>query len=215
MYTPGSFREQELSKLHALMRRYSFAVMFSQHEGVPVATHVPFLVDETRGENGTLIAHIARANPHWKMFDKDTEVLVVFQGPHAYISPSYYVDQETVPTWNYAAVHVYGTPLLVHDPAALRPMVNALVEVHETAIHSPWDRRLAEPEMDIDLQAIVGIEISIRRIEGKYKFNQNRSLDDQKGVIHALEHSHDPMERDVAAIIRENVQRIENTQQSG
>lgn len=215
MYTPGSFRERELPKLHALMRRYNFAVMFSQHEGVPVATHLPFLVDETRGEHGTLVAHIARANPHWKKFNEQTEVLVVFQGAHAYISPSYYTNQATVPTWNYAAVHVYGMPVLVHDPAALRPIVDTLVEIHETAIHSSWDRGLAEPEMDIDLQAIVGIEIPIRRMEGKYKFNQNRSLADQMGVIRALEHSPDPMERDVAAIMWENVQRAEGAKQDG
>lgn len=209
MYTPGSFRERELGALHALIRRYNFAVMFSQHDGVPTATHLPFLLDETRGEYGTLIAHIARANPQWKKFDEHTEVLVVFQGPHAYISPSYYADQATVPTWNYAAVHVYGVPVLVHEPVALRPMVDALLDSHETAVHSQWDRSLAEPDMYSDLQAIVGIEIPIRRVEGKWKFNQNRSLDDQKGVVAALEGSGDSLEREVAAIMRENIKRTE------
>lgn len=205
MYIPGSFRQTDLAVLHAMIEQYNFAIMFSQHDGLPYATHLPFLLDPSRGEYGTLIAHIARANPHWKKIDAATEVLIVFQGPHSYISPSWYQEQESVPTWNYVAVHAYGTPVMIHEPSAIRPIVDKLVDVHETAIQSPWDRSLAEPDMDTDLRAIVGLEIPIRRLEGKFKLNQNRSQEDQAGVIRALEHSDDPMQREIAEIMRGNL----------
>jgi transcriptional regulator len=207
MYIPGSFRQTSNAVLYDVIRQYNFAIMFSQHEGVPHATHLPFLFDENRGEYGTLMAHIARVNPHWKKMDENTEVLVVFQGPHSYISPSWYSRQETVPTWNYVAVHAYGTPTLIHEPSVLRPLVDKLVDIHETAIDSPWDRSLAEPDMDADLRAIVGLEIPIQRLEGKFKLNQNRSREDQAGVIRALEHSSDPMQQKMAEIMRENLEK--------
>lgn len=207
MYIPASNRMTDIAVLHTLMRRYNFAVLFSQHDGVPHATHLPFLFDESRGDHGTLIAHMARANPHWKAMTDTTEALVVFQGPHAYISPSWYREQETVPTWNYAAVHAYGTPVIVHEPTALRHIMDALVDVHETAVGSTWDRSLAEAGMEINLRAIVGLEIPIRRLEGKFKFNQNRSREDQAGVVAALERSGDQLDRETAAIMRENLER--------
>lgn len=210
MYIPGSFRQTDTAVLHEMIQRYNFAVMFSQHEGVPYATHLPFLLDENRGEYGTLTAHIARANPHWKTMTESTEVLVVFQGAHSYISPSWYAQQEAVPTWNYVAVHAYGTPVIIHEPSALRPIVDKLVDIHETAIHSTWDRSLAESHMGVDLRAIVGLEIPIRRLEGKFKLNQNRSLADQAGVIRAMEHSTDPMQREIAEIMRENLEKNKN-----
>lgn len=206
MWTPRPFRQEDVQTLHALMRRHNFAVLFSQADGRPYATHLPFMIDENRGPYGTLVGHMARANPHWKRFDDATQVLVVFQGPHAYISPSWYEDQVTVPTWNYAAVHAYGIPRLIHEPERLRPMVGELTRLHETAVGSTWDLDQAKPVMDTELKAIVGFEIPIDRLEGKYKFNQNRSRADQEGVIRALERATDPLERDVAAIMRSNVQ---------
>lgn len=206
MYIPRSHREEDTSLLHDLVRRYNFATLFSwTHEG-PAATHVPFELEADRGgPYGTLLAHVARANPHWRSLDGEREVLVAFVGPHAYISPSWYVDPVTVPTWNYAAVHVYGVPRLIHDTARLREHVLRLSRLHEAHLSPPWDPINAEPVLAANLKAIVGIEIPITRIEGKFKFNQNRSREDQAGVAAALERSADPLARAVAEIMRRNL----------
>lgn len=207
MYIPASNRISDKAMLHSFMRQYNFAVLMSTPSAsgsLPFATHLPFLLDETRGLHGTLLCHMARANPHWKMFDGTSPALVVFTGPHTYISPSWYVDQVTVPTWNYTAVHAYGVPQVIHEPAILRPIVDMLTDLHETAVGSTWDRSLAEVDMDADLKAIVGIEIPLTRLEGKFKLNQNRSEEDRRSVIGALEQSADPMHRDVAAMMRDS-----------
>jgi transcriptional regulator len=123
---------------------------------------------------------------------------------HAYISPAWYHEQVTVPTWNYAVVHATGTPQLVEDNARLRDMVMALVDNHEAPLGRPWDVRKAEPTIDEELRAIIGFEIPIDRLEGKFKMNQNRSREDQEGVVTALEKSADPSEREIARMMFEN-----------
>ena len=163
------------------------------------------MVDADRGPHGTLIAHMARANPHWRAFAGAPPSLVVFMGPHAYISPAWYEEQATVPTWNYAVVHATGTPRLVVETEPLRAMVLRLVDTHEAPLGHPWDVRQAESVMDADLQAIVGFEIPIDRLEGKFKLNQNRSRADQEGVVRALETSADASEREIARLMREHL----------
>lgn len=205
MYTPPSYREDDPAVLHDLIRRNNFGILFSSGPDGPVATHLPFSLDAHRGEHGTLVAHMARANPHWRSFAPDREVLAVFAGPHAYISPTWYEEKATVPTWNYAAVHVYGVPRLVEDTAVLRAQVERLVHEHEAHRDPAWDMSAAEPKMEGLLRAIVGFEIPILRIEGKMKFNQNRSREDQEGVIRALEASPDTTDRAVVEIMRGNL----------
>lgn len=208
MYTPRSFREDDLSVLHALIREHSFGILISQDGDRPLATHLPFMIDPARGgPNGTLVSHMARANPHWKSWTDTTRVLSIFHGPHAYISPDWYETQETVPTWNYATVHAYGTPRLIHDPEELRAMVTRLVNLHEDHVGSGWDRGLMESVMSVELRAIVGFEIPIDAIEGKLKFNQNRSLADQRGVAEHLSRSGDSLERASGEIMRRNLER--------
>jgi transcriptional regulator len=205
VYTPRSYRNDDLAELHALIRRYNFATLFTHREGESFATHLPFMVDEHRGPAGTLIAHMAKANPHWRGFEGAAPSLVVFMGPHAYISPAWYEDQATVPTWNYAVVHASGTPRLVVDDASLRAMVLRLVDTHEAPLGRPWDVSQAEAIMQVELKAIVGFEIPIDRLEGKFKLNQNRSRADQEGVVKALESSSDPSEREIARLMRERL----------
>jgi transcriptional regulator len=207
MYNPRSYRNEDLETLFALIRRYNFATLFTQCDGESFATHLPFLVDPHRGPCGTLIAHMARANPHWKAFAGAAPALVVFTGPHAYISPSWYREQETVPTWNYAVVHATGTPRLVEDDTHLREMVMRLVDNHEAPLGHPWDLRKAESTIDDELKGIVGFEIPVDRLEGKFKMNQNRSREDQEGVVAALETSADAMEREIARMMKENLQK--------
>src|SRR5262245_9775346 len=144
MYIPNSFREDDQGELYALIRQYNFAILVTQHDGAPFATHAPFLLDAERGPHGTLLAHLARANPQWRDFDGEQEALVIFQGPHAYISPSWYEVAPSVPTWNYAAVHAYGRPRIVDDHARLYRFLEALVDTHESAFARPWAMQLPE-----------------------------------------------------------------------
>lgn len=205
MYTPRSYQNHNLPELHDLIRRYSFGVLFTQRNGENFATHLPFMIDPGRGPHGTLIAHMARANPHWRAFDGAAPSLVVFTGPHAYISPAWYQQQETVPTWNYAVVHATGTPRIVHDDPTMRAMVMRLIDENEAPLGRPWDVSQAEAVMDVEMKGIVGFEIPIDRIEGKFKLNQNRSREDQAGVARALAESADPAVREVARLMRANL----------
>lgn len=200
MWTPRAFRQEDLGSLHELMESYNFAVLVSASDGTLFATHLPFMIDRERGPFGTLIGHMARANPHWKHLRE--EVLVVFQGPHAYISPSWYRDQVTVPTWNYAVVHAYGHADLIHEPARLRPMVERLTRLHEADARYSWRLEQAEPIMESQLKGIVGFEIEITRLEGKFKLNQNRTKEDQKGVAQALSSSPDSLERELGRLMQ-------------
>ncbi len=141
-------------------------------------------------------------------------MLVVFSGPHAYASPAWYVDRVTVPTWNYAAVHVRGRARLIRDPARLREIVSDLVRHHEAGLDPCWTLDEAGDELERNLGHIVGLEIPIDRIEGTFKFNQNRSREDRLGVVRALESSSDSRQREVAEIIRRglvSVARIDMT----
>ena len=186
LYNPRPFREEHPEALHAFIRQNSFATLVSQHEGQVVATHLPFMLDGDQGPQGTLVAHFARANPHWKHLTEAPDALVIFQGPHSYISPSWYASPVAVPTWNYAVVHVRGTAQIVHEAASLRAMVAALTTQNEVAQETPWDLHYVEDQIETNLKAIVGMVIPIETIEGKFKFNQNRSEADQRGVIPRL-----------------------------
>ena len=202
MYTPSAFRVTETARLHTLMQRYPFALLLTAHNGEVTATHLPFMVDEKRSKYGTLLAHMARANPHWQLFDGQLESLVVFTGPHAYISPSWYESPVTVPTWNYAVTHAHGRPTIVEDKARVRAMLEKLVAIHEAYVKPPWSTAQAGDYIDDQINYIVAFEIEIERLEGKFKFNQNRSRGDQEGVVRALAGADDPLKREVAEIMR-------------
>lgn len=202
MYTPRLNREDDHNKLFDLMERFSFAtVVTSDATSVPVATHMPVVLNRTRGAHGTLVSHMARANPQWKLFAAGSETLVIFQGPHAYLSPAWYASEFNVPTWNYAVAHAYGTPQIIDDLARLRPMLDGLVAQHEQHQPQPWRVDWADGRNDTMLGAIVGFEMEITRLEGKFKMSQNKSAADQQGVIDALGKSRDLMEAEVAGIM--------------
>lgn len=205
VYNPRSYRKESVSELHEFVRRYNFAALFTHRNGESFATHLPFMIDPERGPLGTLIAHMARANPHWRAFEGAAPSLVVFSGPHAYISPAWYQEQATVPTWNYTVVHASGRVRLVEDDQRLRDMVMRLVVLQEAPLGNPWDVCKAESVIDAELQGIVGFEIPIDRLEGKFKLNQNRSVADREGVVRALEQSVHPDEREVARLMREEM----------
>ncbi|HVC28569.1 MAG TPA: FMN-binding negative transcriptional regulator [Gammaproteobacteria bacterium] len=207
MYTPDSFKVDDLERLHTMMRRHPFALLLTNDGERLEATHLPFMVDAERGQHGTLLAHMARANPHWQLFDGRREALVVFTGPHAYISPSWYADKVTVPTWNYVAIHAHGRPLIVADKVRVRAMLERLVSEHEAYVKPPWSTAQAGDYVQQQLDHIVAFEMQITRLEGKFKLNQNRSRADQQGVVLALSGSDDPVRRDLAELMRKQLEK--------
>jgi transcriptional regulator len=208
MYTPKDFRVDDLAILHADMRQNTLATLISITSTGLVATHLPLLLDEHRGPNGTILGHVSRANLQWQQSDPTAEALIIFTGPDTYVTPSWYpAKQETgrvVPTWNYAAIHVYGKLTFFEDPERLRDIVTRLTNQHEAAFPQPWQVTDAPPNfIDSQLKAIVGFELPILRIEGKRKFNQNRSAEDRAGVINGLRALNDPRKTEVADLMQQ------------
>lgn len=190
-YLPSHFEETDRATLHALVRAHPLGTWVVQHQGELLVNHIPFLLDAGRGEHGTLVAHVARANPVWQALATGTPSVVVFTGPQAYVSPNWYPGKHThgkaVPTWNYAAVHAHGRPHSFDDPARLLELVTRLTQHHEAAQAQPWQVTDAPPEYVRGLlKAIVGIEIPVQRWIGKFKLSQNRPLADRLGVVAGL-----------------------------
>jgi transcriptional regulator len=206
MYTPKAFEVTDLPLLHAAMKQSELATLVTITTNGLVATHLPLLLDETRGEYGTLTGHISRANVQWRETDANAEALIIFLGLDSYVSPNWYpAKQETgrvVPTWNYAAIHAYGRITFIEDPEWLRAMVSDLTKKHEASFPAPWQVTDA-PAVYIDsqLKAIVGFEFQIVRLEGKQKFNQNRSVEDRLGVIEGLRELEDERKTQVAELM--------------
>ncbi|HIE97545.1 MAG: FMN-binding negative transcriptional regulator [Fuerstiella sp.] len=202
MYTPPSFVVDDLETLHNFIQAHSFGVLTSVHDNAPVASHLPLLLERDSGDHGTLVGHMARANPQWKTA-ADTQVLIIFHGPHAYISPSWFGDTNVVPTWNYVAVHVYGTLKIENDPQELHDIVRRYVNFYEAEMPTPWKLDSAEDEFVTQLvAAIVGFTITIDRIEGKSKLNQNHSAGRQQNVVNGLHHRDWPGDMEVADLMR-------------
>jgi transcriptional regulator len=188
MYVPRYFGLAEHSGQHDLIERYRFATLVATAEGRFEAAHIPFMLDREAGPHGTLRAHVARANPIWRALDGAGEVLVIFQGPAAYISPDWYVTRGQVPTWNYSAVHAYG-PARLMEAGELESLLTDLSAAEEGKLlpKQPWTiAKLAPPAFAAMLKAIVGIVVPIARIEGKAKLSQNRSAADMEEAARAL-----------------------------
>jgi transcriptional regulator len=208
MYTPKAFVVDDLATLHADMHRSNLATLVSMTKSGLVATHLPVLLNEQQGENGTILGHISRANPQWRDTDPAVEALIIFMGLDTYVTPSWYpAKQETgrvVPTWNYAAIHTYGPLTFFDDAERLREIVTRLTNKFEAQNPKPWQATDAPREyIDSQLKAIVGFEMPIRRIEGKRKFNQNRSAADRAGVIQGLRDLGDDQKNQVADLMEQ------------
>ena len=197
MYIPPAFREERIETLHELIRQHPLGLLTTAGASGLLATPVPFLVYADEGNSGTLRAHVARANPHWRDLQGVAECLVVFLGPQGYITPSWYPSkqeaQKVVPTWNYVTVHAWGKPRIVEDAAWLRRQLDDLTHARERARPQPWAVGDAPDDyIAAQMQAIVGIEIPIERIEGKWKLSQNRAEADRAGVAAGLSSPDDP-----------------------
>jgi transcriptional regulator len=203
MYIPKHFSENDLSVLQTVMREYSFATLVSaQEDGVPIATPLPFLYEAEPAPYGVLRAHMALGNPQWRTFQPEREVLVIFQGPHAYISPSWYEVELSVPTWNYATVHAYGKPRIITDHTELYTHLKALVATHEAQFANPWPfERLPVDYIERMMKGVVGFAVTITRLEGKFKMSQNRSENERARVSAELRASGNPMACEVAELV--------------
>ena len=200
MYRPKAFVVSDPEQLQSFIEQYSFATLVNTVDGRPFATHLPFLLDPNTSAQGALLGHMARANPQWRTFEDSQEVLVIFQGPHAYISPSWYETAPAVPTWNYAAVHVYGVPRIIEDGERLATLVDRLTAVYESGMPQPWPGDIPVDFKQKLLKAIVGFVIDITRIEGKFKLGQNRSLEDQQAVAQLLATQADPIAHELSKL---------------
>jgi len=191
LYIPKFTEEKQRSKLHALINEKPLGTWTTVVKGEITINHIPFLLHQHRGELGTLVGHVARSNSIWQDIGVDVESVVVFQGDQAYISPSWYPSKhphgKAVPTWNYVVVHAHGMPKVIDDPDYLLQHVNELTSRHESRQAVPWSVADA-PEQYIEklLGAIVGIEIPIAKLVGKWKLGQNRPVSDQMGMIDGL-----------------------------
>lgn len=201
MYIPAAFAETDVSRLHEFIEQNSFALLVSQVDAEPFATHLPLLLDRHSGPNGCLIGHMARANPQWQ-HTQGQSVLAVFSGPHTYISPTWYEAENVVPTWNYVAVHAYGTMHTIEQPAALLKIVNDFVTVYEASMPQRWTLGGPSDFLDRLVRQIVGFRIEITRLEGKWKLNQNQPQERREKVVLALEKRSDDDSQEIAAMIR-------------
>jgi transcriptional regulator len=207
MYVPNVFALNDAEAIAEAMRRYDFALLVTAAGGAPQASHLPVLHDPARGDKGTLLAHMARANPQWKDFaklaDGGGEALVVFQGPHAYVSPNWYGPGAAVPTWNYISIHAYGPPQIIDDPARVRALLDRLVRVQERGSQTPWSMESQDDDyLERMMRGIVAFEIPVRRLEAKAKLSQNKELEDRRAVVAALSGRGDPLAAEVAEAMR-------------
>jgi transcriptional regulator len=208
MYLKSQFKETRIDVLHGLVRANPLGMCIVCVDSQPVVNHIPFLVSSDGGEFGTLMTHIPRANPVWESFDGDRNSLVVFHGANSYISPSWYPSKKehgkVVPTWNYVVVHASGRPRAILDRQWIRNHLRELTYEHESGLPDPWKLSDA-PESYIDemVSLLIGIEIPIESLIGKWKVNQNRPTADRVGVIAALESIGDDRSKEMASLVRE------------
>ena len=201
MYIPEFNRQEDRATILAFMKANPFAILISNADGVPFATHLPLLIDEA-GDQIMVQGHMAKANAHWKSMKEGEESLVIFHGPHAYISPTLYENRESVPTWNYAAVHLYGEPTLFTDEESLRATLHRMINTFESSYMAQWSE-LSEQYQSRMMKHIVGFDIKVKRLEAKFKLSQNRTKGEQAQVIQSLNQSEDSNVSGVAHLMQQ------------
>jgi transcriptional regulator len=185
MYQPTAFRVDDESVAFDFIDTHGFATLISLAGNEPRVSHVPLVLDRRPGA-ARLLGHVARLNEHWKAFDGTSTALAIFHGPHGYVSPAWYTQHPSVPTWNYAVVHVTGVPTLL-DESGTRVVLERLVEKYESARQRPWTPDFPKDYWAKQLKAIVGFALPVSGIEAKFKLSQNRDEHDRQGVLAGLE----------------------------
>jgi len=208
VYTPKQFEERDLDEMRAIMRAYPFVTMITLQEGEPWVSHLPILYDDDGSPYGELTGHMARANRQWRHLAGGQTALIIFHGPHRYISPSWYITKPNVPTWNYATVHARGKARMIEDDDTVHAILERTVAHFEAGSREPWTMQLPQDFLDVRYPKIVGFEIPIESLEGKFKLNQNREDVDRRAVIARLREEDDPGSREMLEIMLRLDQRL-------
>jgi transcriptional regulator len=209
MYIPKHFEEKDKATLIKFMREYNFATLVNYAKKKPWATHLPFIILE-EGENIILKAHMAKANPQWPAFRKDENVLVIFQEPHAYISPKLYENKVSVPTWNYAAVHAYGVPKILESVDDRIKLLELSFEHFDPSYKEQWKTLPDDYRNDL-LNGITAFEIIVTKLEGKFKLSQNRTEGDRSRIVLDLASKRDKTKADIARLMEEQKNKSSKT----
>jgi transcriptional regulator len=202
MYIPSYYKETDENKLIAFIKAYSFAVLVASERELLRATHLPFVI-EKRNNRVFLVSHMAKANPQWKEFNGN-ELLIIFQGPHSYISPSHYEKEQNVPTWNYIAVHAYGKATILNEDVEAFAVLEKMINNYEPHYFEQW-KNLSDDYKNGMLKGITAFEIEVTRLEGKYKISQNKTKNEQQTIIASLEKSTDSTHSELAAEMKRNL----------
>lgn len=209
MYIPTKFQQEDTNDLKSMMAKYPFATLISHSDSGIEVEHIPLFLDEAN-EKHVLQGHIAKTNPLWKNVKDKSEILIIFNGPNCYISPNYYPSKQengkAVPTWNYTAVHVKGVVSYIHDDKWKLAMLNNLTDLHEAKQAVPWSIKDAPQEYIFKmLSAIVGLEIDILSITGKWKVSQNQSQENKRGLLLGLSQETDSNAHKIAELVQEHM----------
>mgnify|MGYP003663830677 FL=1 len=200
MYTPSHYKNENLDEVREFLKQNSFGILINQTDGRPWATHIPLELDVDDEGKDILVGHISKANPQWKSFKGNEEVLAIFNGPHSYISSSWYKEEE-VPTWNYIAVHVYGKIQILNDEAVLGSL-HKLVDKYEKASTNPVSINNLSHKTMRQIKGIVGFQIGITDIHATYKLSQTRPEDHPK-IIEELQKTNNPGSHEIANMIKQ------------
>ena len=204
MYNPKYYEVTDKAKLFEFMQDNSFGILFSHTGDEPMATHLPFVTDGQSGEQGLILGHMAKANRQWRYADGQ-QVMVVFHGPHTYVSPTWYQEEEAVPTWNYVAVHATGIFRAFEDKKGMEEIVARLTAQHEASQPKPWQMDFNTEYSDQMLKRVVGFQIEITSLQGKWKLNQNQSDERRKRVAKQLKIAGGEVNIQVAGLIDEDI----------
>lgn len=202
MYIPKNFLATDQGEIVDFMKRYSFATIVTAQKNLPIATHLPFIISE-RADKVILTAHFAKANLHWKDLE-GARVLVIFNEPHAYISPRHYESELNVPTWNYFSVHAYGKARLITETGDTIKVLEATIENYEIGYKQQWDSLPDEYKLKT-IKGIVAFEVVVSDLQAKKKLSQNKTAGERNSIINALSSSDDKNERDIANYMRQNI----------
>jgi len=211
MYVPRHYAVTDRQQLHDFIKGNGFGIMFSGNGPEPVASHLPFILDESAGEQGTLLSHMAGANRQWRHADGQ-QVLTVFQGPHTYVSPTWYQDPETVPTWNYVAVHVYGILKVVQDQERIQNILARITDYYEASLPQPWQAEFTSEYAQQMVKRIVAFEIEIDKMQGKWKLNQNHPKERRRRVVDVLKTMPDDNSRGIVTLMEPRLESADSAE---